>query len=164
MDGLTFGAGTLLRHMTFSEARLAFISALSLQIFTLMRHSSLLRFRKMPIKEFHLSRILEELGFTQEQFIDLCILLGCDYCDSIKGIGPKRAVELIRQHGNLEGILKKIDRKKYPVPEDWPYEEVRQLFKEPEVTDPETIDLKWTDPDEEGLISFLCNNKGFRLI
>ena len=29
------------------------------------------------------------------QFIDLCKLLGCDYCDSIRGIGPKRAYDLL---------------------------------------------------------------------
>jgi flap endonuclease-1 len=26
-----------------------------------------------------------------EQFVDLCILCGCDYCDSVRGIGPKKA-------------------------------------------------------------------------
>ena len=45
------------------------------------------------------------------QFIDLCILLGCDYCDSIRGIGPKRAVDLIKQHKNIETILKHLDTK-----------------------------------------------------
>ena len=45
------------------------------------------------------------------QFIDLCILLGCDYCDSIRGIGPKRAVDLIKQHKNIETILKNLDSK-----------------------------------------------------
>ena len=27
--------------------------------------------------------------------MDLCILLGCDYVDKIKGIGPKKAIELV---------------------------------------------------------------------
>ena len=43
------------------------------------------------------------------QFIDLCILLGCDYCDSLRGIGPKRAVELIKKHKTLEATVKAID-------------------------------------------------------
>lgn len=46
---------------------------------------------------------------TPPQFIDLCILLGCDYCGTIKGIGPKRAIDLIRQHGCIEEILENID-------------------------------------------------------
>jgi len=137
MDGLTFGSEVVLRHMTFSEAR------------------------KMPIKEFHLSKLLSELELDQDKFIDLCILLGCDYCDSIRGIGPKRAVELIKSHGSIEEILKKIDGKKYTIPEDWAFKEARQLFKEPEVANPEEIDLKWTEPDEDALVKFMCEDNGF---
>lgn len=137
MDALTFGSSVLLRHMTFSEAR------------------------KMPIQEFHLSKVLEELELSHNEFIDLCILLGCDYCDSIKGIGPKRAMDLIKQHQNLETVLKNIDKKKYSVAEDWMYKEARQLFLEPEVTDPEKIELKWLEPDEEGLVKYLCGDKAF---
>ncbi len=40
----------------------------------------------------------------------MCILLGCDYCDSIKGIGQKRALDLIKQYRNIETILKHIDK------------------------------------------------------
>lgn len=137
MDALTFGSTVLLRHLTFSEAR------------------------KMPIKEFYLDKVLLEMGLSHEEFIDLCILLGCDYCDSIRGIGPKRAVDLIKQHRNLEKIIKTIDTKKYTLPEDWPYERARELFKEPDITDPDDIELKWTDPDEEGLVQFMCTEKGF---
>ncbi|KAG7167795.1 flap endonuclease 1-like [Homarus americanus] len=137
MDALTFGTPVLLRHMTFSEAR------------------------KMPIKEFHLPKVLEEMEINHEEFIDMCILLGCDYCDSIRGIGPKRAIELIRKHKNIEGILKNLDKKKYSPPESWPYPEARRLFVEPEVKDPEEIEIKWTEPDEEGLIHYMCEEKGF---
>ena len=85
MDALTFGTPVLLRHLTFSEAR------------------------KMPIKEFHLSPIMEGFEMNPEQFVDLCILLGCDYVDKIKGIGPKKAIELVRKHGDIETILNNLD-------------------------------------------------------
>ncbi|CAF0879238.1 unnamed protein product [Rotaria sp. Silwood1] len=137
MDALTFGADVLIRHLTFSEAR------------------------KMPIREYSLSKILHNLGINFEEFTDLCILLGCDYCDSIKGIGQKRALDLIKQYRNIETILKHIDKKKYGVPEDWAYEQARQLFKEPEVLPADATDLKWTDPDEEGLVTYMVNEKGF---
>nr|XP_037283600.1 flap endonuclease 1-like [Rhipicephalus microplus] len=137
MDGLTFGTNVLLRHMTYSEAR------------------------KMPIKEFHLDKVLSGLEMNRDEFIDLCILLGCDYCESIRGIGPKRAVELIKQHKCIEKIITAIDSKKYTVPEDWPYKEARQLFLEPEVTPADNVQLKWSDPDEEGLVKFLCEENGF---
>lgn len=137
MDALTFGTTVLLRHLTFSEAR------------------------KLPIKEYYVDRILSETGLSLDEFIDLCILLGCDYCESIKGVGPKRAMELIRQHKSIDEILKHIDKKKYTIPENWMYKEARALFKEPDVTKGEDTDLKWLDPDESALIKFMCEDKGF---
>ncbi|XP_073430078.1 flap endonuclease 1 [Dendrobates tinctorius] len=137
MDALTFGTPLLLRHLTASEAK------------------------KLPIQEFHLSRALQDIGISQDQFIDLCILLGSDYCETIRGIGPKRAIELIRQHKSIEEVMDNIDLKKYPVPENWLHKEARQLFLEPEVVDVDNVELKWVDPDEEGLVAFMCGEKQF---
>ncbi len=94
----------------------------------------------------------------------MCILLGCDYCDSIKGVGPKRAIELIRQHRRIENIIEKIDTKKYPLPENWPFKEARRLFIEPDITDPSEVELNWTAPDEAGLVQFLSEEKGLILL
>eukprot|EP00730_Choanoeca_flexa_P003692 TRINITY_DN11476_c1_g2_i4.p1 TRINITY_DN11476_c1_g2~~TRINITY_DN11476_c1_g2_i4.p1 ORF type:complete len:380 (+),score=113.70 TRINITY_DN11476_c1_g2_i4:44-1183(+) len=137
MDALTFGSTILLRHMTFSEAR------------------------KMPIQEFYLERVLEGLQMNMDEFIDMCILLGCDYCDSIKGIGRKKAYDLVKEHGNIESILKHLDKKKYTVPEDWRFAEARELFKQPEVTPAAECEIKWTPPDVEGLVDFMCKKNGF---
>ncbi|XP_072391685.1 flap endonuclease 1 isoform X1 [Diabrotica undecimpunctata] len=137
MDALTFGSKVLVRHMTFSEAR------------------------KMPIQEIHLDKVLTGLDLSQEQFIDLCILLGCDYTDSIRGIGPKRAIELIQKHKSIENIIQNIDKDKYPIPENWNYEGARELFKNPEVSEADDIELKWGEPDEEELVKYLCGDKNF---
>lgn len=75
------------------------------------------------------------------QFIDLCIMLGCDYTNSIKGVGPKRAIELIKNHRSLEKIIKNIDTKKYSIPEDWNYKDARLLFQEPEVSNADDIQV-----------------------
>ena len=141
MDSLTFGSPVLLRHLTFSEAR------------------------KMPIKEFHLNQVLSDLGFTQDEFIDLCILLGCDYTDSIRGIGPKSAIDLMQKHRTIDGILAYLEKEKkdkYKVPEDWPFDEARRLFKTPDVTDPATLTFKWKAPNEEALVEYMCKEKGFQ--
>ena len=61
MDSLTFGSSILLRNMMTSEAK------------------------KMPIREIHLDKVLETLCLSHSEFVDLCILMGCDYTDSIKG-------------------------------------------------------------------------------
>lgn len=137
MDALTFGSTVLLRHLTFSEAR------------------------KMPIKEFHLEKVLEGLELSHQEFVDLCILLGCDYCDKIRGVGPKSALKLVQEHKSIDKIIKNIDKKKYIVPEGWNYEGARRLFNEPEVTPASQIDIKWEKPDEEGLVKYMCEDKGF---
>uniref|UniRef100_A0A1B6LSG2 Flap endonuclease 1 n=1 Tax=Graphocephala atropunctata TaxID=36148 RepID=A0A1B6LSG2_9HEMI len=137
MDALSFGSSVLLRHITFSAAR------------------------KIPIQEFHLDKVLAGLELNQTEFIDLGILLGCDYCDSIKGIGPKRAMELIQKHRNLETILENLDQKKFTVADDWIYKEARELFVNPEVADSDKLEFKWVEPDEEGLVKYLCGDKQF---
>ncbi|KAF2195310.1 flap endonuclease 1 [Zopfia rhizophila CBS 207.26] len=140
MDTLTFNSPVLLRHLTFSEQR------------------------KEPIQEIHLDKVLEGLAMEREQFIDLCILLGCDYLDPIKGIGPSTALKLIREHKNLEGVVEYMKNStKYTIPDDWPYADARQLFLEPDVRsadDPE-CDFKWEAPDVEGLVQYLVEEKHF---
>ncbi|KAF2819754.1 flap endonuclease 1 [Ophiobolus disseminans] len=141
MDTLTFDTPILLRHLTFSEQR------------------------KEPILEIHLDKVLEGLGMEREQFIDLCILLGCDYLDPIKGIGPSTALKLIRDYKNLEGVVAHIqsDQKKLVLPEDWPFADARLLFLEPDVrpADAPECDFKWEAPDIEGLVKFLVEDKHF---
>lgn len=137
MDALTFGTTVLLRHLTFSEAR------------------------KMPIKEFHLDKVLEEFNMTQSEFTDLCILLGCDYCEKIRGMGPKNAFKAVQEHKNIETVIEKMDKKKYTVPENWMFAEARRLFTNPDVTPGEEFEFKWEKPDIEGLVKYMCEEKGF---
>ncbi|PLB51688.1 DNA repair protein rad2 [Aspergillus steynii IBT 23096] len=142
MDTLCFEAPILLRHLTFSEQR------------------------KEPIQEIHLNRALEGLGMDRSQFIDLCILLGCDYLEPIPKVGPNTALKLIREHGSLEKVVEAIEndpKKKYVIPEDWPYQDARELFLNPDVRDAShaDCDFKWDAPDVEGLIDFLVKDKGF---
>jgi len=68
-----------------------------------------------------------------DQFIDMCILLGCDYCDPIRGIGPKKALDLVIEHKTIENILESLKGSKYEIPDDWPYKDARELFRNPDV-------------------------------
>ncbi|RAL10523.1 multifunctional nuclease RAD27 [Aspergillus homomorphus CBS 101889] len=142
MDTLCFETPILLRHLTFSEQR------------------------KEPIQEIHLSRALEGLGMDRKQFIDLCILLGCDYLEPIPKVGPNTALKLIREHGTLEKVVDFIQndpKKKYVIPDDWPYQDARELFLNPDVRDSDhpDCDFKWEAPNIEGLIQYLVTEKGF---
>ena len=143
MDTLTFKTPVLLRHMTYSEQR------------------------KEPIQEIELKRVLEGLEMDMEQFIDLCMLLGCDYLDPIPKVGPNTALKLIREHKSLAAVVEAMRSGslagKYTVPDDYPHEEARELFLHPDVrpgSDPE-CDFKWESPDMDGLVKFLVEEKGF---
>jgi flap endonuclease-1 len=109
---------------------------------------------------------------TMDEFIDLCILCGCDYTKNIGGIGPVKAFKFIKDFGTIEKVLEKLQddadddkkKQKYIVPAEFYYKESRELFKNPEVISEKAKleeQIKWTKPDEEALKAFLINEKGF---
>lgn len=120
MDALTFGAPRLVRNL------MAPASA------------------NKPVMEFDLPEVLKGLELSQEEFVDLCILCGCDYTEKIAGIGPTRALALVKKHRSIEEILKSIDPTKYKIPAPFPYERARELFLHPEVLPESTSDAKET--------------------
>eukprot|EP00479_Gromia_sphaerica_P011385 TRINITY_DN559_c0_g1_i1.p1 TRINITY_DN559_c0_g1~~TRINITY_DN559_c0_g1_i1.p1 ORF type:complete len:310 (-),score=82.74 TRINITY_DN559_c0_g1_i1:142-1071(-) len=139
MDALTFGTPVLVRHMMTSAAR------------------------KEPIHEYNLEVALQDLGISMEQFRDICILCGCDYTTSIRGIGQHRALDLIKKHKTIENLLKNIDKKRFIVSEEFLYEEARGLFENPNVDDCSEMKLEWTEPKEEELIKYMVDEKGFSI-
>ncbi|KAH7105742.1 PIN domain-like protein [Auriculariales sp. MPI-PUGE-AT-0066] len=158
MDTLTFGTPILYRHLTFSEAK------------------------KEPIAEIDLQKALEGLEMTMDQFVELCILLGCDYLEPIKGVGPKSALKLIRDFGSLGKVVehlrekqiereesnvaaeeegKKVKQGGVKVPDEWPWEDAKKLFLQPDVVPADQMELEWKVPDVDGLVEFLVRDKGF---
>lgn len=158
MDTLCFDTPILLRHLTFSEQRKEPIIEVTLE--------KVLAGLNMERKQVCLRSIVQP-GFTDcQQFIDLCILLGCDYLDPIPKVGPHTALKLIREYGTLEKVVEHMEndpKKRYVIPEDWPYADARELFFNPDVrsADEPECDFKWESPDLDGLIQFLVTEKGF---
>ncbi len=140
-DSLLFGAPKLLRNVTISGRR------------------------KLPSKGVYvdvvpelvdLSKVLKECGITHEQLIDVGILIGTDFNpDGIKGLGPKTAWKLIKQHGTLEHALPHIKNAEFPHPP----QSIREIFLHPDVRDDYT--LQWREPDVEGIVNFLVREKDF---
>merc|ERR1719287_452264 len=89
-DCLTFGTKILIRNLMAAESQ------------------------KKQILEVNLERALEQLNISMDQFIDFCILSGCDYCDTLKGVGPSTAIKLLVQHGTLEKVIENIEADKVP--------------------------------------------------
>jgi len=148
MDSLTFGTNFLLRGFNS---------------------------KKEPILQIELAQVLEGFGMNQDQFIDLCILCGCDYSTNIPGIGPIKAFKYMEECKNIEAIIEKIDKenenpnkkKKYQVPENFHYIASRELFKAPSAEHDKAAlegQIKWGKPDEDALKEFLITQKGFQEI
>lgn len=84
------------------------------------------------ITVYNVDRILQTLDITYDQWIDFCILCGCDYLKRVRGMGPKNAYSCIKTYGSIEKIIENMfgEGKKFTLPENYDYENARKLFKE----------------------------------
>jgi flap endonuclease-1 len=81
--------------------------------------------KKEPICQIELAQVLEGFEMNMTEFVDLCILCGCDYTHSIGGMGPVTAYKHMLEEKNIEGVLKKVHKmnedptrkKKYVIPD-----------------------------------------------
>ncbi|UCF50405.1 MAG: flap endonuclease-1 [Thermoplasmatales archaeon] len=117
--------------------------------------------RKLPGKEAYtkvsphqirLKSNLKKLGITQKQLVDMAILIGTDFNDGIKGIGPKKSLNLIKKNGNVENAMATIGGENLPSFDE--IKEIRKIFLEPNITDDYSLD--WPGPDNEKVIKLLC--------
>jgi len=81
------------------------------------------------IMSIKLKDLLDSMEMTYEQFVDFSILIGCDYNkkSKIKGIGPAKASELLKEYKSIEEILKQEKMKKYDLTK-FEYKHIRTLF------------------------------------
>lgn len=49
---------------------------------------------------------------TMDEFIDLCIMCGCDYTKTIGGIGPVKAFKFMKEFGTIEKVLEHLENEK----------------------------------------------------
>jgi len=138
-DSLLFGAPRLLRYLTVGGEEWL---------------PSKGRARRLEPELIELEALLADLGITRTQLIDLSILVGTDFNEGVKGVGPKTALKLMRRHGSIEELPEEVLSK---VPDT--YQAIRCIFLHPAVT--ETYSLETRGLDEEGLVGFLCGERGF---
>jgi flap endonuclease-1 len=91
----------------------------------------------------NLKEVLAEMDITQEQLICIGILCGTDYNPGgVKGIGPKKALKLVKEHKTAEAIFNSFNEDKdsrYKVEFDW--REIFELMKNPAVNKDYKIDF-----------------------
>lgn len=100
-------------------------------------------------------KTLEALDLTQEELIDVGILIGTDFNpNGFDRIGPKTALKLVKQHSRLEDIpqiqeqLEAID-----------FQQIRKIFLNPEVADVDEI--AFNDVDYDAITEYLTKERSF---
>jgi len=138
-DCLLFGAPRLLRFLTISGKE--FLPSKG-------------AFRAITPELIDVPTLLQHYSITREQLIDIAILIGTDFDDGVKGIGPKKALKLVTELGSIEHMPAHIQEELGPN-----VAEIREIFLKPDVTD--NFDIAFRQPDFDGIIKFLCEERKF---
>ena len=138
-DCLLFGTPRLLRFLTISGKE--FLPSKG-------------AFRPITPELIETAALLEHHKLTREQLIDVAILIGTDFNEGIKGIGPKKALKLVSEFGSIDGMPSEIREALGTT-----VQEIREIFLKPEVTG--DYEIEFTRPDMDGIVRFLCNEREF---
>lgn len=138
-DSLLFGSPRLVRYLTISGREFLPSKGIS---------------RPLKPELIELASFLGHHTITREQLVDLAIMIGTDFNQGIRGIGPKSGLKLVKQHGSLENLPENLRQK---LPTD--LETLRNIFLHPNVK----LDYPTSQQsmDEEGLFNFMCDERGF---
>ncbi|HKT80486.1 MAG TPA: flap endonuclease-1 [Vicinamibacterales bacterium] len=140
-DTLLFGAPRLLRFLTISGKE-----------FLPSRGA----FRPLTPELLTLDEELTRLGISRQGLVDLAILVGTDFNDGVHGVGPKKALGLVKQHGSIDAMPQTIRDSVGGVDD---VAAIRRLYLEPDVTDEYAIEFRGHDAD--GIVRFLCEERQF---
>jgi flap endonuclease-1 len=138
-DALLFGAPRLVRFLTISGRE--FLPA---------QRSS----RPITPESIDLQRMLDALEITRAQLIDLGLLVGTDFHPGVNGIGPKKALALVRRHGAIDHMPSTV-RDAF----DADLNRLRQIYLAPDVHDDYRVGVGRCDVD--GVVHFLCDEHAF---
>lgn len=133
----------------------------------LLKNLSITGRRKVPRKNEYvtiepelisLEETLRANGLSREQLILLGILVGTDFNEGVKGIGPKKALKIVKEHKKLEDVAGYAKNElKYEFPED--VGKVEQFFLHPPVE--KNVKISFSLPDKGKIASFLCDEHDF---
>ncbi|DAC09386.1 MAG TPA: flap structure-specific endonuclease [Candidatus Poseidoniales archaeon] len=112
--------------------------------------------RTIYAERINLDAMREELDLTQEQLVDLGIMIGTDFHPGIRGVGPKTGLKLLHKHGTLEGVC---EAKGVDVPDN--IAEVRAIFHDHPSTPTEPDQLVLKPVDVAGLKQYLQVERAF---
>ena len=143
-------AGKDYDSLLFGSPRLARFVALQSREFL----PSIGRYRVSPPEIIDLEENLRALSLSRKQLVEAAILVGTDFDEGVKGIGPKKAVGALKKYGSIESLPGAIRDQLPPN-----YEAVREYFLDPEADENPAIEKKHVDVD--AAIEFLCGERDF---
>ena len=108
------------------------------------------KFKKGNIQVISLEKVLQGFNLNLDKFRQFCILSGCDYIDTIKGIGPKTALKILNQDENIDTLINNKNLS------DYNWQEVIDIFNSVESTRKKKFVISKTNVKK--LIPFLRKN------
>jgi len=129
----------------------------------LLRNIAITGKRKLPGRDVYidvkpelisLEETLKNLGISRIKLIWIGILIGTDFNEKFEGIGPKKALQLVKKHDSFEEIIKELGQE--PA---FDHKEVEEIFLSPKYS--EDFTLEFGTPDLEGIKRFLCDEHNF---
>ncbi|MHA2121211.1 MAG: hypothetical protein ACW990_08410, partial [Promethearchaeota archaeon] len=114
------------------------------------------QYTKITPLSINLNWNLRNLGINQFQLVDMALMLKTDYFSGITGIGPKKALHLVKTHKNIETIVRR-EKTRY----DFTHltieliHKIRKLFLLPTVLQ-EFDTFYWNSPNDASILSLLC--------
>ncbi|WP_435129290.1 flap endonuclease-1 [Halobaculum sp. D14] len=97
-----------------------------------------------------LEATLDDHDITYEQLVDIAMLCGTDFNEGVSGVGPKTALDAVKEHGDLFAVLDARDAHIEHA------DRIRDLFFDPPVTDDYEFDTTLT-PDVEAARAYVTD-------
>lgn len=117
-------------------------------------------FSAKNITHINLDELLTSLKLTQLQFIEICNILGNDYCYGIPGYGPIEAYQrYVDANYDIEKLLQNVRDPDFNK-EDFlnKFNAAREYYISAPVINPKQLDIKWNEPLYETLSQYLKEN------
>ena len=141
-DSLIFGSPLLVRNISITGRR---------------KIPGTNQYKEVMPEKIELEKLLSYHNITREQLICIAILVGTDYNEGgVKGIGAKKALELVKKYKTPENVYKVIkDKWEHEVS----FEDIFEFFNNPEVD--ENYNIVSEKFDENKILSFLVDKHDF---
>jgi len=119
--------------------------------------------KKNYLIKYDYLEILKDLKLTQSEFVDLCILCGCDYTIKINKIGYITAYKLILQYKTIENIIENIKHiEKYNITDKFmelfKFQDCRNIFLNDKYDIPE-LNLENQEYDVDKFKEFIIKHQ-----